>query len=74
MCKVVFASMASLEAGFARELFVEWAINSSNLVLFTERAQVMFLLFQESLEGKRGTSIVFFMMLVKLYSLHCMAL
>ncbi|CAM6100385.1 unnamed protein product [Calypogeia fissa] len=38
--KVVFASMASLEAGFARELFVEWATDSNNLVLFTERAQI----------------------------------
>ncbi|KAH7429669.1 hypothetical protein KP509_09G061000 [Ceratopteris richardii] len=38
--KVVFASMASLEAGFARELFVEWASEPNNLVLFTERSQV----------------------------------
>ncbi|BBN04094.1 cleavage and polyadenylation specificity factor subunit 2 [Marchantia polymorpha subsp. ruderalis] len=38
--KVVFASMASLEAGFARELFVEWATDPNNLVLFTERGQV----------------------------------
>eukprot|EP00249_Psilotum_nudum_P015759 c25506_g1_i1 orf=216-2441(+) len=37
--KVVFASTASLEAGFARELFVEWACDSKNLVLFTERGQ-----------------------------------
>lgn len=37
--KVVFASMASLEAGFARELFVEWASEAKNLVLFTERGQ-----------------------------------
>lgn len=37
--KVVFASMASLEAGFARELFVEWANEAKNLVLFTERGQ-----------------------------------
>ncbi|MCO5554497.1 hypothetical protein L7F22_008026 [Adiantum nelumboides] len=38
--KVVFASMASLEAGFARELFVEWASEPKNLVLFTERGQI----------------------------------
>ncbi|KAL3683878.1 hypothetical protein R1sor_001900 [Riccia sorocarpa] len=38
--KVVFASMASLEGGFARELFVEWATDPNNLVLFTERGQV----------------------------------
>ncbi|KAJ7523061.1 hypothetical protein O6H91_18G035900 [Diphasiastrum complanatum] len=37
--KVVFASMASLEAGFARDLFVEWASDGKNLVLFTERGQ-----------------------------------
>ncbi|MCO5581435.1 hypothetical protein L7F22_035319 [Adiantum nelumboides] len=39
--KVVFASMASLEAGFARELFVEWASEPKNLVLFTERGQAL---------------------------------
>ncbi|KAL2635973.1 hypothetical protein R1flu_007452 [Riccia fluitans] len=38
--KVVFASMASLEGGFARELFVEWSTDPNNLVLFTERGQV----------------------------------
>lgn len=38
--KVVFASMASLEGGFARDLFVEWATDSRNLVLFTERGQM----------------------------------
>ncbi|KAI5055518.1 hypothetical protein GOP47_0029039 [Adiantum capillus-veneris] len=37
--KVVFASMASLEAGFARELFVEWASEPKNLILFTDRGQ-----------------------------------
>lgn len=37
--KVVFASMASLEAGFAKDLFVEWASEPKNLVLFTERGQ-----------------------------------
>ena len=38
--KVVFASMASLEGGFARALFSEWATDSRNLVLFTERGQM----------------------------------
>lgn len=38
--KVVFATMASLEAGFARELFTEWAGDERNLVLFTEKGQV----------------------------------
>ncbi|GBG69921.1 hypothetical protein CBR_g4749 [Chara braunii] len=35
--QVVLASTASLEAGFARDLFVEWAGDPKNLVLFTER-------------------------------------
>lgn len=37
--KVVLASMASLEAGFARDIFVEWANDPRNLVLFTETGQ-----------------------------------
>ncbi|OMO71745.1 Beta-lactamase-like protein [Corchorus olitorius] len=37
--KVVLASMASLEAGFSHDLFVEWAADVRNLVLFTERGQ-----------------------------------
>lgn len=34
------ASMASLEAGYAHDIFVEWAADPKNLVLFTERGQV----------------------------------
>ncbi|KAG9144402.1 hypothetical protein Leryth_017536 [Lithospermum erythrorhizon] len=37
--KVVLASMASLEAGFSHDIFVEWADYPKNLVLFTERGQ-----------------------------------
>ncbi|CAN4085894.1 unnamed protein product [Withania somnifera] len=37
--KVVMASMASLEAGFSHDLFVEWAADPKNLVLFSERGQ-----------------------------------
>ncbi|KAL7147461.1 hypothetical protein ABFS83_06G108900 [Erythranthe nasuta] len=37
--KIVLASMASLEVGFSHDIFVEWAADSKNLVLFTERAQ-----------------------------------
>ncbi|CAH9121693.1 unnamed protein product [Cuscuta epithymum] len=37
--KVVLASMASLEAGFSHDIFVEWATDTRNLVLFTERGQ-----------------------------------
>ncbi|KAI5652803.1 hypothetical protein M9H77_29990 [Catharanthus roseus] len=37
--KVVLASMASLEAGFSHDIFVEWASDTKNLVLFTERGQ-----------------------------------
>lgn len=32
--------MASLEAGFSHDIFVEWASDAKNLVLFTERGQV----------------------------------
>ncbi|XAR53657.1 hypothetical protein NMG60_11022294 [Bertholletia excelsa] len=37
--KIVLASMASLEAGFSHDIFVEWAADANNLVLFTERGQ-----------------------------------
>lgn len=37
--KVVLASMASLEAGFSHDIFVDWASDAKNLVLFTERGQ-----------------------------------
>ncbi|KAK7831420.1 cleavage and polyadenylation specificity factor subunit 2 [Quercus suber] len=37
--KVVLASMASLEVGFSHDIFVEWATDAKNLVLFTERGQ-----------------------------------
>lgn len=37
--KIVLASMASLEVGFSHDIFVEWAADSRNLVLFTERGQ-----------------------------------
>ncbi|XP_054818663.1 cleavage and polyadenylation specificity factor subunit 2 isoform X2 [Prosopis cineraria] len=37
--KVVLGSMASLEAGFSHDIFVEWANDVKNLVLFTERGQ-----------------------------------
>ncbi|KAK3017614.1 hypothetical protein RJ639_004848 [Escallonia herrerae] len=37
--KIVLASMASLEAGFSHDIFVEWAADAKNLVLFTERGQ-----------------------------------
>lgn len=37
--KLVLASMASLEAGFSHDIFVEWASDVKNLVLFTERGQ-----------------------------------
>ncbi|KAK6936840.1 Metallo-beta-lactamase [Dillenia turbinata] len=37
--KIVLASMASLEVGFSHDLFVEWASDTKNLVLFSERGQ-----------------------------------
>lgn len=37
--KVVIASMASLEVGFSHDIFVEWASDTRNLVLFTENGQ-----------------------------------
>ncbi|KAG5558659.1 hypothetical protein RHGRI_008569 [Rhododendron griersonianum] len=38
--KIVLASMASLEAGFSHDIFMEWAPDAKNLVLFTERSQI----------------------------------
>lgn len=38
--KLVMASMGSLEVGPARDLFVSWAANPRNLVLFTDMGQV----------------------------------
>ena len=35
--------MASLEVGFSHDIFIEWASDTKNLVLFTERGQVYFL-------------------------------
>ncbi|KAG7014767.1 Cleavage and polyadenylation specificity factor subunit 2 [Cucurbita argyrosperma subsp. argyrosperma] len=37
--KVVLASMASLEAGYSHDIFVEWATDAKNLILFSERGQ-----------------------------------
>ncbi|XP_059667087.1 cleavage and polyadenylation specificity factor subunit 2 [Cornus florida] len=37
--KIILASMASLELGFSHDIFVEWAADGKNLVLFTERGQ-----------------------------------
>ncbi|KAK4480742.1 hypothetical protein RD792_013824 [Penstemon davidsonii] len=37
--KIVLSSMGSLEAGFSHDIFVEWAADVRNLVLFTERGQ-----------------------------------
>lgn len=47
--------MASLETGFSHDIFVEWAMDVKNLVLFTERGQVSYLLL-----GLR-TNILFFL-------------
>ncbi|KAK8946198.1 Cleavage and polyadenylation specificity factor subunit 2 [Platanthera guangdongensis] len=37
--KVVLASMASLEVGFSHDIFIDWATDARNLVLFAERGQ-----------------------------------
>ncbi|KAH7511245.1 hypothetical protein ACOSP7_005265 [Xanthoceras sorbifolium] len=37
--EVILASMASLEAGFSHDIFVELASDFKNLILFTERGQ-----------------------------------
>ncbi|XP_042407472.1 cleavage and polyadenylation specificity factor subunit 2 isoform X1 [Zingiber officinale] len=37
--KVVLASMDSLEVGFSHDIFVEWATDARNLVLFTQKGQ-----------------------------------
>ncbi|XWS37847.1 hypothetical protein CRYUN_Cryun19dG0080600 [Craigia yunnanensis] len=49
--KVVLASMASLEAGFSHDIFVEWAADINNLVLFTERGQQNRLKKEEALKA-----------------------
>ena len=38
--KLVLATLPSLQAGMARELFVEWAGDPRNLILFTQQAEV----------------------------------
>ncbi len=38
--KVVLATLPSLQAGMARDLFVEWAADPRNLILFTQQAEV----------------------------------
>jgi cleavage and polyadenylation specificity factor subunit 2 len=45
--------MASLEAGFSHDIFVEWGNDVKNLVLFTERGQVY------SLEEKGHVSCIY---------------
>lgn len=39
--KLVLATLPSLQAGMARELFVEWAHDPRNLILFTQQAEVL---------------------------------
>ncbi len=38
--KLVLATLPSLQAGMARDLFVEWAADPRNLILFTQPAEV----------------------------------
>ena len=38
--KLVLATLPSLQAGMARDLFMEWAPDPKNLVLFTQQAEV----------------------------------
>ena len=38
--KLVLATLPSLQAGMARQLFVEWAGDPRNLFLFTQQAEV----------------------------------
>lgn len=38
--KVVLATLPSLQAGMARDLFMEWAPHPKNLILFTQQAEV----------------------------------
>lgn len=40
--QIVLASMAIFEVGFSHDIVVEWAVDTKNLVLFTERGQVCF--------------------------------
>lgn len=38
--KLVLATLPSLQAGMARDLFLEWAADPKNLILFTQQAEV----------------------------------
>lgn len=38
--KLVLATLPSLQAGMARDLFMEWAPDPNNLILFTQQAEV----------------------------------
>lgn len=37
--KVVLASMKSLETGYARDMFINWAKDSNNLIIFPTKCQ-----------------------------------
>lgn len=39
--KLVLATLPSLQAGMARDLFMEWAPHPKNLILFTQQAEVL---------------------------------
>lgn len=39
--KLVLATLPDLSAGMSRELFMQWAPNPSNTILFTQEAEVI---------------------------------
>jgi Cft2 family RNA processing exonuclease len=54
--KLVMASMGSLEVGPARDLFVSWAANPRNLVLFTDMGQVCYIRLASPLHNNRQSA------------------
>lgn len=54
--KLVLATLPSLQAGMARELFVEWAGDPRNLILFTQQAEAGSLGAQLQAHSLQGSS------------------
>ena len=51
--KLVLATLPSLHAGCARDLFLEWAPDPKNLILFSQQAEVWFLTPQQTSTHQR---------------------
>lgn len=62
--KLVLATLPSLQAGMARELFVEWAADPRNLILFTQAAEAGSLGAQLQAHSLKGPSPLTLQLLV----------